>query len=321
MTVAFVVAVAVLLGLLLFVYNEVRRSPGPAQWGSVPCWPKRLRIAFAAITLFLAGLACWGFLIEPGRLVVRRQTIQIDNWPQPLDGLRIAVLSDIHVDDWFITEKKLRSIVQRTNQLQPDLIVILGDFTSGDGWVTSRVEPETFGAVLKDLRAPLGVYAVLGNHDWWFGGIKVRRGLEGNGIKVLENEVAVVNARGTSVWLVGFADLWTRPQRINDAVAPVPEGQPLIGLTHNPDIFPRVPQRVRLLLAGHTHGGQVRFPIIGPVIESSEYGDRWVRGHVFEDNHHLFVTTGIGTSIIPVRFGLPPEIVLLTLKSGSGSQN
>ncbi len=320
MTVAFVVAVAVLLGLLLFVYNEVRRSPGPAQ-GRVPRWPKRLRIAFAAITLFLAGLGFWGFLIEPGRLVVRRQTIQIDNWPQPLDGLRIAVLSDIHVDDWFITEKKLRSIVHRTNQLQPDLIVILGDFTSGDGWVTSRVEPETFGAVLKDLRAPLGVYAVLGNHDWWFGGIKVRRGLEGNGIKVLENEVAVVNARGTSVWLVGFADLWTRPQRINDAVAPVPEGQPLIGLTHNPDIFPRVPQRVQLLLAGHTHGGQVRFPIIGPVIESSEYGDRWVSGHVFEENHHLFVTTGIGTSIIPVRFGLPPEIVLLTLKSGSGSQN
>lgn len=321
MTVAFVVAVAVLLGLLLFLYNEVRRSPGPAQWGRVPRWPKRLRIVFAVITLFLAGLAFWAFLIEPGRLVIRQQTIGIDNWPQPLDDLRIAVLSDIHVDDWFITEKKLRSIVHRTNQLEPDLIVILGDFTSSDGWVTSRVEPETFGAVLKDLRAPLGVYAVLGNHDWWFGGMKVRRGLEANGIKVLENEVALVDARGTSLWLVGFADLWTRPQRINDAVAPVPEGQALIGLTHNPDIFPRVPQRVQLLLAGHTHGGQVRFPIIGSVVESSEYGDRWVRGHIFEDNHHLFVTTGIGTSIMPVRFGLPPEIVLLRLKAGSGSQN
>ena len=98
-------------------------------------------------------------------------------------------------------------------------------------------------------------------------------------------------------------------------MAQVPEGQPLIALTHNPDIFPNVPQRVQLVLAGHTHGGQVRFPVIGPVIESSDYGDRWVRGHVFEDNHHLFVTTGIGTSIMPVRFGLPPEIVLLTLRS------
>ena len=124
-----------------------------------------------------------------------------------------------------------------------------------------------------------------------------------------------LNARGTSLWLVGLADLWTRQQWIEETVAKVPEGQPLIALTHNPDIFPRLPQRVPLLLAGHTHGGQVRFPLIGTVVESSRYGDRYVRGHVIENNHHLFVTTGIGTSIMPVRFGVTPEIVLLTLKS------
>jgi uncharacterized protein len=308
MTVAFVVAIAVLLGLLLFLYNEVRRSPGPAKW------PKRLRIALAAIVLFIAGAVFWGFLIEPGRLVIREQTIQIDNWPQPLDGLRIAVLSDLHVDNWFITEKKLRTIVERTNQREPELILILGDFIAG-GRNKARVEPEVFAPVLKDLRAPLGVYAVLGNHDWWYNGARVRQALEQNGIKVLEDKSAKVDARGTSFWLVGLADLWTRQQRIADTVATVPEGQPLIALTHNPDIFPNVPQRVQLLLAGHTHGGQVRFPLIGPVVQSSEYG--WVHGQVFADKHHLFVTTGIGTSIIPVRFGLPPEIVILTLKSGS----
>jgi predicted MPP superfamily phosphohydrolase len=317
MTVASVVSIAVLLGLLFFLYNEMRRSPGPAQWGRVPRWPKRLRVAFAAIVLFLAGVAFWAFLIEPRRLVTHHETIQIDNWPRSLDGLRIAVLSDLHVDNWSVTDKKLRTIVERTNQLQPDLIVILGDYMSSNGWVTRRVEPEVFGAVLKDLHAPLGVYSVLGNHDWWNNGMRVRRGLEQNGIKVLEDETAQIDVRGTSLWLVGFADLWTRPQRIAGTVAKVPEGQPLIGLTHNPDIFPNVPSRVQLLLAGHTHGGQVRFPIIGPVVSSSDYGDRWVQGHVFADNHHLFVTTGIGTSIMPVRFGLPPEIVLLTLKSGS----
>jgi predicted MPP superfamily phosphohydrolase len=317
MTVASVVSIAVLLGLLFFLYNEMRRSPGPAQWGRVPRWPKRLRVAFAAIVLFLAGVAFWAFLIEPRRLVTHQETIQIDNWPRSLDGLRIAVLSDLHVDNWSVTDKKLRTIVERTNQLQPDLIVILGDYMSSNGWVTRRVEPEVFGAVLKDLHAPLGVYSVLGNHDWWNNGMRVRRGLEQNGIKVLEDETAQIDVRGTSLWLVGFADLWTRPQRIAGTVAKVPEGQPLIGLTHNPDIFPNVPSRVQLLLAGHTHGGQVRFPIIGPVVSSSDYGDRWVQGHVFADNHHLFVTTGIGTSIMPVRFGLPPEIVLLTLKSGS----
>jgi len=304
MTVAFVISIAVLLGLVLFIFNAFRRSAG-----------KRLQIVFAAIVLLLAGMVFWGFLIEPGRLVVREQTIQIDNWPQQLDGLRIAVLSDIHADDWFIDDKKLRTIVERTNQLQPELIVILGDYMSSNGHVTRRVEPEHFGPILKDLHAPLGVYSVLGNHDWWYSGIQVRRGLEKNGIQVLENEVIHFDARGTQLWLVGLADLWTRRQAIADTIAMVPEGAPMIALTHNPDLFPDLPQRVPLLLAGHTHGGQVRFPLIGSVVQSSEFGDRYVKGHVFENNHHLFVTTGIGTSIVPVRFGVPPEIVLLTIKA------
>ena len=304
MAVAFVISIAILLGLLLVLYNEIRRSSG-----------SRLRILFAVIVLFLAGLVFWGFLVEPGRLVVREQTIQIDNWPQQLDGLRIAVLSDIHADDWFVDDKKLRTIVERTNQLQPELIVILGDYMSSNGRVTRRVEPERFGPILKDLRAPFGVYSVLGNHDWWYSGIQVRRGLEKNGIQVLENEVIHFDARGTQLWLVGLADLWTRRQAIADTIAMVPEGAPVIALTHNPDIFPDLPPRVPLLLAGHTHGGQVRLPLIGSVVESSDFGDRYVKGHVFENNHHLFVTTGIGTSIVPVRFGVTPEIVLLTIKA------
>ena len=220
------------------------------------------------------------------------------------------MISDIHVGGSFIDEEKLRTIVARTNERQPELIVILGDYMT-----KARIRAGGLWAVLKDFSAPLGTYSVLGNHDRWDSGDGVRRGLEQNGIKVLENEVVQLNARGTSLWLVGLADLWTRSQRIEETVAKVPEGQPMIALTHNPDIFPRLPQRVPLLLAGHTHGGQVRFPLIGTVVESSRYGDRYVRGHVFENNHHLFVTTGIGTSIMPVRFSVTPEIVLLTLKS------
>jgi predicted MPP superfamily phosphohydrolase len=237
------------------------------------------------------------------------------NWPRELDGLKVAVLSDIHAGGSFINDKKLHSIVDRTNALHPELIVILGDYMSSNGWTSERVEPEVFGAALKNFNAPLGTYSVLGNHDWWYGGAKVRAGLEQNGIKVLENEVLQIEARGVSLWLVGLADLWTRPQRIEQTIAKVPEGQTMIALTHNPDIFPNLPQRVSLLLAGHTHGGQVRFPFIGSVVESSTYGERYERGHVFENYHHLFVTTGIGTSILPVRFGVTPEIVLLTLRS------
>jgi uncharacterized protein len=310
MSLAFVISVAVLLGLAFFLYHEIRRPPGPMEWGRTPRWKKRIRVALVTVALLLACVPFWAFLVEPNRLVVHQEAIAIDKWPKELDGLKIAVLSDIHVGARFIDDKKLRLIVERTNQLQPEMIVILGDYMSGE-----RVEPEVFAAALKDLRAPLGVYSVLGNHDWWWDGYRVRRGLEANGIKVLENEAVEVKGRGSSVWLAGLADLWTRPQHIEQTIAKVPSGQPLIALTHNPDIFPRLPQRVPLLLAGHTHGGQVRFPIIGTVVETSRLGERFVRGHLFENNHHLFVTTGIGTSIIPVRFGVPPEIVLLTLRT------
>lgn len=315
MTVEFVIAVAVLLGLVFFLFHELRRSPGPRQWGRTPRWAKRLRVSLAVIILFLGGIVFWAFFIEPNRLVIREQTIRIDNWPQQLNGLRIAVIADIHAGAPFIDEKKLRLIVQRTNELRPDLIVILGDYMTGNGRVRHTMEPEVFAPILKDLSAPLGVYSVLGNHDWWFSGRKVRAGLEQNGIKVLEDEVVQLNARGTSLWLVGLADLWTRPQNVEATINKVPEGAPVIALTHNPDIFPQVSQRVPLMLAGHTHGGQVRFPLIGSVVHSSRLGERYEVGHVFENNHHLFVTTGIGTSILPVRFGLPPEIVLLTVNA------
>jgi predicted MPP superfamily phosphohydrolase len=306
MTVAFVVSVAVLLGLLLFLVREVRRSAGP---------PQRLRILLSAILLLPGFVVFWAFFIEPNRLVVHEQTIALDNWPRALDGLRVAVISDIHVGGSFIDDKKLHEIVDRTNQLHPELIVILGDYMSSNGWTSRRVEPEVFGPVLKHFSSTYGTYSVLGNHDNWYNTGKVRAGLEHNGIKVLDNEVLPIEVRGVPLWLVGLADLWTRQQRIAQTVANVPEGQTMIALTHNPDIFPDVPERVPLLLAGHTHGGQVRFPFIGSVVQSSEFGERYERGHVVENNHHLFVTTGIGTSIVPVRFGVTPEIVLLTLRS------
>lgn len=315
MTVAFVITVAVLLGLLLFLVHEIRRPIRVSKWDRSPLWRKRLRVTFSSILLLLVSAVCWAFFIEPNRLIVRHETIHLERWPSGLSNLKIAVLSDIHAGSAFIDDRKLHLIVERTNQLQPDLVVILGDYITGNGRTSHRVEPEVFAPVLKDLRAPLGVYSVLGNHDWWYNGPRVRRALEANGIKVLENEAIRIDVRGNPLWLVGLADLWTRPQSIDETLVKVPEGEPLIALTHNPDIFPQVPQRVPLLLAGHTHGGQVRLPLIGTVVQSSRFGDRYVAGHVVENGHHLFVTTGIGTSIVPVRFGVPPEIVLVTLQS------
>lgn len=314
MTVPFVVTVAIVLGLLLFLIREVRRPVRDSKWDHGPRRRKRLRVALVAILLLLVSLAAWAFVIEPNRLLTRHETLTIDRWPSSLSNLKIAVLADIHAGGSFIDENKLRLIVQRTNAQQPDLILIAGDFISG-GRNHHNMEPEVFAPLLKDFRAPLGVYSVLGNHDWWYDGQRVRRALEANGIKVLENEVAKIDTRGTSFWIVGLADLWTRPQLVGETIANVPAGAPLIVLTHNPDIFPQLPQGVSLLVAGHTHGGQVSFPFIGTVVSVSRYGDRYVGGHVVENGRDLYVTTGIGTSIYPVRFGVPPEIVLLTLIS------
>jgi predicted MPP superfamily phosphohydrolase len=313
MLIPFIISIAVLLGLLLLLFHELRRSTGPRQWGRTPVWKKRIRVALAVIPLLLFSIACWAFFIEPNRLVMHEATIQLENWPQELNGLRVTVISDIHAGGPFIDEKKLRLIVERTNQLQPDLIVLLGDYMSPNSWHSERVEPEVIAAVLKDFHAPLGVYSVLGNHDWWYNGKKVRLALEQNGIKVLDDEVAEVKWRDGSFFLAGLADLWTRPQHINETIARVPPDKPVIALTHNPDIFPKIPRSVPLLLAGHTHGGQVNFPLIGRPIEPSDFGERYAAGQVFENGHHLFVTTGIGTSILPVRFRVPPEIVLLTI--------
>ena len=310
---AYVIAIAILVGLLLFLFQAVRRLPGTQETSRRQLWRTRLRVVVAL--LLLAGVTCaiWGFLIEPNRLVVNQRAIQIHNWPNGLDGLRIAVIGDIHAGAPFIDDQKLRLLVERTNQQQPDLVVLLGDFMSQDTWHGHRVAPEITANHLKYLQAPLGVYAVLGNHDWWDNGDHVRTALEQAGIRVLENDVSEVKRKEASFWLAGLADNWTRPQKVPETLAKIPSGSLIIALTHNPDVFQNLPQTVPLLLAAHTHGGQVNFPLIGTPVVPSRFGQRYSAGHVFEDNHHLFVTTGIGTSILPVRFRVPPEIVILTV--------
>jgi len=265
-----------------------------------------------ALLLILSCLV-WGFFIEPNRLIVRQQTIQIDNCPKELSGLRIALIGDVHTGAPFINDSKLQRIVELTNQQQPDLIVLLGDYMSPNSWHSHRVEPEVTASALKNLKAPLGVYAILGNHDWWYNGERVKRAFEQNGIRILEDEVAEVKWRAGSFYLAGLADLWTRPQHVNETIAKVPSGSPIIALTHNPDVFPNLPQSVPLMLAAHTHGGQVNLPFIGTPIVPSRFGPKYTAGPIYENGHHLFVTTGIGTSILPVRFRVTPEIVILTI--------
>jgi len=276
-------------------------------------WKRRILIALALLLLLALSCGIWATLIEPNQLNLRQESLQITGWPKEFSGLRVALIGDIHTGAPFVDDNKLRQIVDLTNQQQPDLIVLLGDYMSSDSWPNRRVEPEITANHLKELRSPLGVYAVLGNHDWGSKGEKVRRAFEEVGIRVLDDEVAEIKWRERSFWLAGFADAWTRRQHVNETIGKIPPGSTIIAITHSPDIFPNVPSTVSLLLAAHTHGGQVKIPFIGTPIVPSRFGKKYVAGHVQENGHHLFVTTGIGTSILPVRFRVPPEIVILTI--------
>jgi predicted MPP superfamily phosphohydrolase len=175
------------------------------------------------------------------------------------------------------------------------------------------IAPEVIAPALAGLHARAGVFATLGNHDRWLGGQRIRSALERSGIKVLENDAVRVEHDGAVLWIAGISDLWTASPDITAALAKVTDGAPVIAFTHNPDIFPDMPARVALTIAGHTHGGQVVLPLVGRLVVPSRFGQRYALGHIVEGTRHLFVTTGIGTSMIPVRFGVPPEIAVLTV--------
>ena len=276
---------------------------------------KRFLIAAALVAAPFLFLGLWAFVIEPSRLIVREETISMAKWPSSLNGLRVAAISDIHAGSPFIDEDKLRLMVDRTNEAKPDVIVLLGDYMVKESWHSKLIDPEVIGEALKRLRAPLGVYAVLGNHDWWYDRGRVRRALEGHGIRVMDNDVVRLEKNGHAFWVVGIADAWSLTDDINGTAARVAPGEPAIALTHNPDILPRFPPTFLLTLAGHTHGGQVNLPFIGRRIVPSEFGQKYAAGHIEEDGKHMFVTTGVGMSVFPVRFRVPPEIAVLTLTS------
>ncbi len=264
--------------------------------------------------LILGVLAVWAFWLEPSSLELREYRLEIPNWPRSLAGLRIAALADIHAGSPFSGLDKLERIVALTNQSNPDLIVLLGDYVIHGVIGGEFVPPNELAPVLAKMQAPLGVWAVLGNHDWWLDAEWVQSTLEHHGIRVLEDSSVPIHRGSEEFWLTGIADFWEGRPDIPRAFKDVPEDSPSIAITHNPDVFPRVPPRVNLVIAGHTHGGQVSIPFFGPLIVPSSYWRRYAAGHIIEDGRHLFVSTGLGTSILPVRFLVPPEISLLVLE-------
>lgn len=287
----------------------------------------------AGVAAVGASTAAYGFGIEPFLPPrVTRYHVRPKNWTPGLN-LTIAVLADIHACSPWMEVDRISAIVAQTNALDADMIVLLGDYSTAHRFVTGTVHSSEWSQALAGLRAPLGVHAILGNHDWWSdktvqrawkGPPYAKGALEGVGIRVYENEVVRLSKGGKPFWLAGLADqlaFW--PMRRSRAgrrigaddlagtLAMVTDDAPLILLAHEPEIAVRVPERVSLMLSGHTHGGQVRFFGWSPIVPSN-YGNRFAYGHVRE-RCDLIVSGGLGCSIVPVRIGVPPEVVVVTL--------
>ena len=243
------------------------------------------------------------------------------NWPDA-HGLRITVVADLHAGGPNMGLKRVRQVVDAAQALNSDLIVILGDFFATHPFVTERVPNPAWAAELGRLKARLGVFAILGNHDWWYDIDGVRSALKGVRIPVMENDAVLLDDGGRRFWLAGLGDQlahWLGPNHFRGeddlpgTLKRITTGDPVILLAHEPDIFTEVPARVALTIAGHTHGGQIVLPFVPPLWTPSEYGARFAYGHIVEQDRHMIVSGGLGCSKVPLRLGVPPEILRVTL--------
>jgi predicted MPP superfamily phosphohydrolase len=254
-------------------------------------------------------------LTGAGRIDVREQTLELPRWPARLDGVRAAVVSDLHAGTPGV---RVQRIVELVHDAEPDLVLLLGDYVDPTVIGGERPSPAAVAQGLAELRAPLGVFTVLGNHDWAHTGPVMKSALEAAGLPVLENEAVRIELRRGPLWVAGIAEEESRDPRVGEALEGVPEGEPVIVLAHQPDLFPYVPARAALTVSGHNHGGQVDIPWLRSRVIPSRHGDRYKAGHIVEHGRHLFVSRGIGTSRLPLRFRARPEVPVLRLVGSRG---
>jgi predicted MPP superfamily phosphohydrolase len=271
--------------------------------------------------LVLPGTGAYAAVEAAQRLVVTRYRLNPPHWPKG-QRLSIAVVADLHAAGPNMGVARVREVVDATNAQGCDLIVLLGDFFATHRFVTEVVEPPVWAAELARLRAPLGVHAIYGNHDWWHDIEGVRQALRKVGIPAMENDAVRLGPQGSRFWLAGLGDqiaYWLGPSRFRGVddlpgtLKQVDTDDPVVLLVHEPDIFTEVPDRVSLTLAGHTHGGQIRLPFVEPFWAPSQYGARFAYGHIVETGRHMVVSGGLGCSKVPMRLGVPPEIVRIDL--------
>lgn len=252
---------------------------------------KWILILFIFFVLYIA-------IVEPNILTVKHIKIQDD----ALKGLRVVFASDFHFKPYELY--RLKRIVRKINAQNADIILFGGDYVNGHTR-GNTLNLNTMAAEFSQLKSKYGTVAVMGNHDGWQGRLEITETLKSAGIVVLDNE----NKYFENFTIAGLEDMQTAEPHVEEALYKAQK--PIIMLTHSPDMIDKIPDTVNLTLAGHTHGGQIVIPFRGPLVVPSKYGTKYAYGFFNINGKNLFVTRGLGTSILPVRFNCFPEIVVI----------
>jgi predicted MPP superfamily phosphohydrolase len=276
-----------------------------------------LGIGLGSGLLLALGLLGWGVLNARATPLVRSAMIGLRDWPAGAAPIKVVLMSDIHVGNIVMDPARLSKIVSQVNGLRPDLVVLAGDFVVGHNPSGIEARAAKLTGPLARLRPPLGTVAVLGNHDEWTGPRTIRTALSGAGITVLDNQAV----RAGPIVIAGVGDAFSGHDQAARTLGDARRfSGPIVVLTHSPDLSPNLPADARLVLAGHTHCGQVVFPWGSPSSIRSPYAGgkrlydpRYRCGWIHDPGRSVIVTSGVGSGTVPIRFGASPDIWLLTL--------
>jgi predicted MPP superfamily phosphohydrolase len=268
---------------------------------------KRFLLILAALALLLLAWCYWSAISDP---VVRRATVDLPGFPAGHPPVKVAFIADLHVQGPDMPPERVARIVAQVNAERPDLVLIGGDLIGDRPLSTRRYSTAETMAPLAALRAPLGTIAVLGNHEYTRNGREARDALTRVGVRVLANQAV----QAGPLVIGGLDDQRTghnRDARTYSAMRALAGARVL--LSHSPDPFATLPPDIGLMLAGHTHCGQIRLPLWGPLETDSAYGERYACGFIEENGRKLIVTAGLGASMLPLRLMAPPDFWIVTI--------
>lgn len=306
--------------LLSRMYHRIREPLGFAPENSKAKVSRReFLVASGAEGLGLAAASAGAYSVlwAPQRVAVRKYAVPLRGLHNDFDGLRIVQLSDTHYGP-FVSLDYLGDVIAQTNALKPDLVLLTGDYVHRSN---KAIEPGIH--LFSELDAPLGAVAVMGNHEHWEDVNRCQRAFRTIGLPVIDNHRRFLTTKGlqptldaAAICIGGVGDLWEDDVLIRAAFRNVPEDMPRILLSHNPDVAELIPAetRVDVMFSGHTHGGQVSIPGVGPPILPSRYGQKYAGGWCVGPRSPVIVSRGVGMAGLPIRFRVPPEISLVELR-------